>query len=355
MTPFLQPPKGTVGLILPLLLAVFGISATTSAQDISIRSIVAPVNTLSYGDINFVNSSSPKWLFTINIDILPPDTVTAVMTMTLDISLATGEYYPRATELVTKPFEITSSRSITNLDIGRGKPIEDQTFKLDETAKRRIQDIALSSGSMPAGRYDFHIEVNAKGTIGTDNFTIILSNPATVELLAPADKDPFVNEFPLFQWRGDAPKWSVAVFELLPGQTSLEEAISGVPHLPLTITGAQAFQYPLGSVRPLQPGHTYVWFVQGHVSATGGTEHIFRSELRSFTVASARLATSDLLDQLEQALGSKYRGLFDQIHAEGLTPSSTIRLNGSPISTTDLLRFLNQLRGNPDAASVTLE
>jgi len=355
MTPSLRPLKGTAGLLLLPLLAALGIVTPASAQNISIRSVVAPANTLSYGDIDFVNSSSPKWLFTINIDIDPPGTITAVMTITLDISLASGEYYPRATELITKPFEIASSRSVTNLDIGRGRPIEHQMFSLDETAKRRIQDIALSSGSMPAGRYDFRVEVNAEGHIGADNFTIILSNPASVELLAPADKDPFVNEFPLFQWRGDAPKWSVAVYELLPGQTSLEEAISGVAHLPLTTTGSPTFQYPLGSARPLQPGHTYVWFVQGHVSATGGTEHIFRSELRSFTVASARLATSDLLDQLEQALGSKHRGLFDQIHAEGLTPSSTIRLNGSPISTTDLLRFLNQLRGNPDAASVTLE
>ncbi len=355
MRPSLQPSKGIAGLILLLLLAVFGISAPASAQDISIRSVVAPVNTLSYGDIDFVNSSSPKWLFTISIDVVPPATVTAVMTMTLDVSLATGEYYQGATELITKSFEINSSRSVTNLDIGRGKPIEDSTFTLDETAKRRIQDIALSSGSMPAGRYDFHVKVKAEGNVGTDNFSIILSNPATVELLAPADKDPFVNEFPLFQWRGDAPRWSVAVYELLPGQTSLEEAISGVPHLPLTTTGAQVFQYPLGGVRPLQPGHVYVWFVQGHVAATGGTEHIFRSELRSFTVVSARLTTSDLLDQLEQALGPKYRGLFDQIRAEGLTPSNAVRLNGSPISTTDLLRLLNQLRSNPDAASVTLE
>ena len=355
MRPFLQPVKGIAGPILLLLFAFLGISATTSAQDVSIRSIVSPVNTLSYGDIDFVNSSTPKWLFTISIDILPPATVTAVMTMTLDISLASGEYYPRAGELITKPFEINSSRSVTNLDIGRGKPVEDLTFTQDETAKKRIQDIALSSGSLPAGRYDFHVEVSAEGHAGTDNFTIIISNPSTVELLAPADKDPFANEFPLFQWRGDAPKWSIAVYELLPGQTSMEEAVSGVPHLPLTTTSSQTFQYPVGSARPLQPGHTYVWFVQGHVAATGGTEHIFKSEIRSFTVAATRVVTSDLLDQLEQALGPKYRGLFDQIRSEGLTPSSAVRLNGSPISTTDLLRLLNQLRSNPDAASVILE
>ena len=350
-----QRSIGILPLLLLLVLLAGSFSATAYSQPVSVRSTVAHVNTLAYGDIDFVNASSPKWLFTINIDVNSAATVSAVMTITMDVSLASGEFYPQASELITKPFEITSTRSITNLDIGHGKPVEDMTFTLDDAAKRRVQDIALASGALPAGRYEFHVGVNVEGNTGTDNFAIVITNPSTVELLSPTDKDPFVNSFPFFQWRGDAAKWSIAVYELLQRQTSLEEAIAGVPHLPLTATNSVSFQYPLGTARPLEPGHTYVWFVQGHVGATGGTEHIFRSELRSFTVASSRVATSDLLDQLEQALGSKYRGLFDQIRAEGLTPSSAFRLNGTPVSATDLLRVLNQLRNNPDAVSVTLE
>ena len=356
MKPTHRPVRGIAGPILLLLSVLITTSPVLHSQTVTVRSVVAQVSTLSFGDIDFIHSSSPKWLFTLNLDVSPPSTVNAVMTITLDVSLANGEHYPRATELVTKPFVINTSRSVTNLDIGRGKPIEDDRFTMDETARRRIQDIALSSGSVPAGRYDFHVEVTVAGSApATDNFSIIITNPSSVELLAPADRDLFVNEFPLFQWRGDAPKWSVAVYELLAGQTSLEEAITGVPHLPPTVTTMTSYQYPTGGVRPLQPGHTYVWFVQGLVPATGGTELLYKSELRSFTVASARLSSSDLLDQLEQALGPKYRGLFDQIRAEGLTPTSSIRLNGSPISTTDLFRLLNQLRNNPDAASVSLE
>jgi hypothetical protein len=342
----------TAGTIL-LLLLLCG-NGSTQGQNVSVQSITAPVNTLSYGDIDFVNSTTPKWLFTIIIDVQPPQTITAVMTITLDISLANGEFYPSATTLITKRFVVNNSRTITNLDIGRGKPILDSSFTFEQTARRRVEDIALSSGSLPAGRYHFNVVVDAEGHIGTTDFTIVISNPSYVELIAPIDGDPFVNEFPLFQWRGDAPRWSIAVYELLPGQSSLEDAITGVPHLPPTTVTGLSYLYPHAGVRPLEPGKTYVWFVQGLVAVAGGTTLSYRSDLRSFTVAD-RLSISDLLEQLEQALGPKYRGLFDQIRADGLTPTSSIRLNGSPVSTTDLLRFLNQIRSNPDAASAILE
>jgi hypothetical protein len=352
------PCRSTAGTILLLLLLCGNLPTLGYGQTVSVHSITAPVNTLSYGDIDFVNSTTPKWLFTINIDVRPPDTVTTVMTIYLDISLANGEFYGDATTLVTRPFEIKSSRSITNLDIGKGKPIRDASFDFRQDARRRIEDIALSSGSVPAGRYHFRVKVEVSGyPDGMDEFTIIISNPSYVELIAPIDRDPFVNEFPLFQWRGDAPKWSIAVYQLPPGHRSLEDAITGVPHLPPTTVNGSSYLYPISgrSVRPLEPGKTYVWFVQGLVAAAGGTNLTFKSELRSFTVASGELSLSELLEQLEQALGPKYRGLFDQIRSDGLTPTSSIRLNGSPISITDLLRFLNDIRSNPEAVTAVLE
>jgi hypothetical protein len=102
-------------------------------------------------------------------------------------------------------------------------------------------------------------------------------------------------------------------------------------------------------VRSLQSGRTYVWFVEGYVGTTGGIGQKIRSPLRSFKVESGQGATSSILDELERALDPKYKPIFDQIRADGLTPLGSPLVNGSAISGPDLVRLLTQIRNNPDA------
>ncbi len=324
--------------------------------------VTAPVSSLSVGDVDFLNATSPKWLFTIGLRTSDGSTVKAQMTITLAIQLSTGESYPEALVIRTKEphFTISGSRTISNLDLGKSIPVASARF--DQTARKRIEGVALPSGVIPAGVYRFTVEVSPVGSAEVTRgfFEIVLSNPSSIELMFPFDRDESVSEFPLFQWVFDGSypagfqkgnRSKLYVFEKLPGHSSLEESASGTPHLVQTVE-TNYYQYPRAGVRPLEAGKTYVWFVEGLLGSSGGTDLSVRSQIRSFTVSPRGIGSlSSLLDELERALGPEYRALFDQIRASGLSPTGNMRLNGTSISRADLSRLLNTLRANPESVT----
>jgi hypothetical protein len=319
------------------------------SQSISITTTTAPVDILTINDVDFVHSTTPKWVFTIALAVTPPaPPVQAVMRIALDVALADGQVFSEAVLLETEPFVIDGVRTFTNLDF-RTSPLV-RTYRMDNRAKRRFEDTALPTGTMPAGSYSFRVEAtlvaSEQGSRGT--FTIVLSNPSLVELLSPLDREVVPNQFPLFQWLFDGPRSTIAVFEKLPAQTNVEEAASGIPHLTAEVTGS-SFQYPSAAARLLEPGKTYVWYVEGKKRSAGGTDTPVRSTLRSFSVsAGSGASTVSLLEELERALDPKYKPLFDTIREEGFVPAGTIRLNGTPVSVIDLMRIIRQLRTSPE-------
>ena len=316
--------------------------------------IVVPMNTLSISDIDFVNSTSPKLLFTISMRTSDGSTVDATMTISLNFSLSSGETFTDAMIIQTTPagFTIPGTRTITNLDLGKSIPI--LKAEINQAARQRLEDIALSSGIVPSGTYDFRVEVTPKNgtTPQRQGFTIVLSNPSSIEPVFPQDGDQLATPFPFFQWRyeGNA---RLSVFEKLESQGSLEEAASGVALLTAE-SSTQSYQYPSVGVRSLRPGKTYVWYLEGLAPTSGGTNLIQRSALRWFTVApeggtgGVGLGTASILDQLERALGPKYKPLFDQIRAQGLSPESTFRLNGRVLTSAELNEILERFLASPD-------
>jgi hypothetical protein len=350
MRPF-HPSCMRPAAMLMLLVAVAILPPGVSfGQNITVSVITAPVNTLTFADINLQNATSPKYLFTVTLNA-GGATVQATMEARLDITLATGEQLGNpAARITTDPFTIKGSLVFTNLDLGKGRTITVADSYYDEAAKQRLQDVALPSGALPAGRYHFTIDVKpiSSGNPGSSQFTIILTNPSSVDLVFPADGDPAVSPLPLFQWRYDGASSRLSVFEKLIRQGSLEEATEGTPILQTTVNGT-TYQYPSAGVRSLQPGKTYVWYVEGLSNVTGSISLPVRSELRSFNVAAAGMPSYlSYLDDLERALDPKYKPVFDQIRADGLQATGRIKLNGSAISTVDLLKIIQQLRENPD-------
>ncbi len=323
--------------------------STALSQSPTVSSIVAPVNQLSVSDIDFRHSTTPKWLFTINIQVVGTRTVT--MAVRAGFSIPNRGDYPIALTFGTDSFTVRGTRSVSNLDLDR--TIRLISYNLDNTAKRSLEETALSSGQIPAGTYTFNVDVtyvDGSAPPGHTEFKIVLSNPTTVELISPVDDDQFANQFPLFQWLYDGPSSRISVFEKLPGQTSLEEAASGVPQFTKTTT-ANSMQYPSSGARILEPGKTYVWFVEGLSGVAGGTAVGRKSSLRSFTVASNGSQTlSSLLDELARAL-PRYQSLFDELKAQGFTTAGSLHLNGTAISIADLQRLVNTLRQNPDAVT----
>jgi len=347
---FLRKPEIPQVILWALLLLLALQPAASSAQGVILRTTNAPINVLSVSDIDFGNSLSSIWLFTVDIQA-PAQPVSIVLVVDLNATLATGESFNPAIHMESHAFIVQGSRTITNLDLGKGKALPDSLYQEDASAKRIFESVGLPSGQLPAGAYDFKISVKIPGTdppIATGEFSVTLSNPSVIDLLFPVDLDRYVSLLPMFQWQFDGTHSKLYVYEMLPGQTSVEEAVTGIPILTADL-GTNSYQYPSAGVRQLHPGSSYAWYVEGHVIAAGGRDKLIKSPLRSFSVDAGPSSVSSLLDELERTLDPKYRPLFDQIRNEGLSISGSARDNGSTISGGDLSKLLQFLRNNPDA------
>jgi hypothetical protein len=323
---------------------------------IDIGTSVTPANVLTLQDVDFVNATTPKWLFTIDLrvrnagggNITPVD---VVMAITLDVMLANGESFSPASELTTGTFPVEGSRSISNLDL-KQNPVYGITYTLQPEAKRRFEELALPTGFMPSGTYIFRIEVTTVRYNQTfkASFQFVLSNPSRLELVFPMDHDRSVGTFPFFQWYFDGPRSRISIFEQLPGQSTPQEAADGVPHATAEVT-TNSYLYPSSGVRPLESGKTYVWFVEGLFGVSGNPDGSFKSPYRSFTVSgrSGNAAMQSLLDELERVLGPKHKALFDRIRSEALSPTGKLRLDGATITTTELVKLIDRFRSNPAA------
>jgi hypothetical protein len=340
------------------LLLVFGISLPSAlilaisplqSQTISVQAQTVPITSLTVNDLDFLNATTPKLLFTILMTT--QGTVQAQMTITIDAILFDGSSYPGAVFLETVPFEINNSRSTTNLDLVNKNP-EVETHTVREDAKDRLEETALPGGRVPAGMYRFHVTVTPVdgGNAGSTEFVIQPSNPTSLELRFPLDGAESATPFPLFQWLYDGPTSRLSIYEQLPGQSSLEETASGVPIHTVELEG-NSYQYPSANARALTPGKTYVWLVDGLTTIAGGAQSLIRSEIRSFQVSlpGASVQGYSLLEELEGALGPQHKAVFDRLRAEGFVPEGTMSVNRSQISQSELFRLLNLFRSNPDA------
>jgi hypothetical protein len=317
----------------------------------------AVLDQATIADVDFIRSTTPKWLFTITLQVSPPGNPVAdlLMEITGDLALASGRSSQDISTLTTLPFTVDGSLTLTNLDLSRPGIKGTYFFDTEKLTQLGVRDIALSGSRLPAGTYTLNISVykldNGRRTAekARGKIVFVLGNPSSVELLSPADGDQQVGQFPLFQWMYDGPFSRISVFERLPGQASLEEATAGVPHIMQDVAGV-SFQYPAAGVRALQPGKTYVWYVDGLLRSSGGTTQAVRSTLRSFTVSSSdsRKREESLLDRLERALGPGYKSLFDQIRANEYDVSGVLMLDDSPVTPAQLDVLINQIRQNPD-------
>ena len=327
------------------------------AQNIVMTTSAAVLDQATIADVDFLRSTTPKWLFTIDLRVSPPGTPVTDLVLEIrgELALAGGRTEDNVTVLITRPFTVNEARTLTNLDLALPEIRGLYAFNTDALNRLGVKDIALSGTRLPAGTYTLNITVYQlqNGQRGPEKahgkIVYVLGNPSSVELLFPADGDPAVGQFPLFQWLYDGRHSRISIFERLPGQASLEEAIGGVPHVVQEVTGL-SFQYPTAGVRSLQPGKTYVWFVDGLLRSAGGTVQSTRSTLRSFTVARGGSETREetLLDRLEQALGPRYRSLFDQIRANEFSPSGAPTLDNAPLTPAQIDTLITLIRQNPD-------
>ncbi len=311
----------------------------------------ARIQQLSPSQIDFQNLKSSVWLFTINIAYpgthsvhLKNCQINVILRDGQKIALVDGEGFG------SEPFTVINNKVITNLDFGNEIIIKD--FKLSDEGKKKIIEPALASGKFPTGLYSFVIKVADVDPAGGESDDIVelpLESYSQIELLYPRDGET-TNEFPAFGWLFDGEEVEVTINEKPPG-LSPEAALNKLPiTYQNTFTGAQnSFQYPSAGVRQLQKGKTYVWKAVGKVKSLGGYQ-LVQSSIAEFKVAddSAPMKRSELLEQLERAVGSKWKKVFDKIRAQELDASSTFYLNGKPISNAELQEIIQFLNQNPE-------
>jgi hypothetical protein len=329
------------------------------AQKIQMTTSAAVLDQVTISDVDFGRSTSPKWLFTIELNADPPDESVKdlVIEITGDLKFASGKAEQDVMILKSLPFELKGRRVFTNIDLSRLGIKGEYTFDNTKIDRLGVKYIALSSTRLPSGIYTLNISVyqNLSGSPGPElahgKIVFVISNPSTVELLFPPDGDTGVGQYPLFQWIYDGPQSRISVYERLSEQGSLEDAASGVAQLVQEVPGT-SFLYPTSGARVLQPGKSYVWFVEGLVQSAGGTVQTIRSQLRSFTVAipgtSSTAPTESILDILERALGPKYKSIFDQIRSGEYSASGQLTQDGSSITPEQLRSLVNRFQENPD-------
>jgi len=344
----------TILLIFGLVIGLIPLELQAQCKSSILDVVPAPVKQLSLGDIDFEHFKSNALLFTLR---LSPSTTgdTAQLRITLDIILANGTTFQRAMDFKSKQFQIPpSGLIITNLDIGRN--IVKQDFNYNSEAKAAVQDIALTTGKFPAGKYLFSFTLICSNNIEgeTKEIEFLIQNPSRVELRAPRDGE-ITTEFPLFEFFQDADRAELVVAEKSPDQTR-EDAISHEPPMNRAeLFNQNSFLYSGG--RPLEHGKTYAWKVVCKTPGPGGLDIEVSSPVNVFQVATIDQNTQvdALLKILEEIFGSRHPKIFEQIHRDGFNLTGTYKLNDSEISLPDILRLLNELRQMDDNVELSFE
>jgi hypothetical protein len=322
----------------------------------------ASADQLSLSDVDFEHFHSTTLLFTLTIGNPGPLPIDVTLGLALDIQFSdgSGSYLP-AVNYLSKPFTVpVGGRVITNLNLGLdGTDIKKDKFEFDEAVKQRLKDAGLGTGSLPAGIYTFHLRIQrfpeaVCPDFAEDQFVLVIENPSRIELRSPRDGET-TTQFPLFEFSYDGDASELIVAEKMSDQTR-EDAIARRPAM-LDVPLANQNSYFYAGGRPLEQGKTYVWRVIGKISGPNGRVTDLPSDVGEFTVGSGAPETSfdAALGQLEEIFGKRYPGIFQEIHQNGFTLQQSMSLNGTTITTQDLLTLLNQLRDQADTAELSFE
>jgi len=240
---------------------------------------------------------------------------------------------------------------VTNSDLSGSNPsIPLEHYSYDEEQFNRIKNVALATGKVPAGIYEFEmrcIDVSDNPISTMMSGEIIVTNPSTVDLVLPMNGENVTTLFPHFQWSANVDTVVVSVYEKLPDQQSAQDVVSGVPFLQETVPGPlspfpNSFNYPASGagVRPLENGKTYYWFVDAPPSSTRGSG--IRSEIWNFTVGgSDTTAAGGLNEEALQTLTNFLAGTpFEYLLSRIGTPTGDAAVDGTHITIQDLINLL---------------
>ncbi len=224
--------------------------------------------------------------------------------------------------------------------------------------KKKLEEHLKRFPSAPVGTYRFIVALNDAATgaqLGRAQYDLIVRNASPdeviVALLDPQPGEVIHTTNPTFTWRADR-ECEVHIYERLPMQRSLQDAIAGVPHAIIKAGNAQTVSYALAG-RRLEYGKTYVWFVRTIVRTNRGDE-TRDSELRSFRILPAGQSI-DALREVLTADDGVISGTLATLESMGWELNGEITLDGKPISQDEAKALLRRLASQKVKIAVRVE
>lgn len=297
----------------PFLLVALCLCAFAQGQNqVELTVSVPGINQIYAADLDIEHFKSSQILFIASLTPLQNVPVSVKLDVQVYVTLPDQPRFliasATSTPLTLSPGE---TKSITNVDLsGPNPPIHLEKYNYDQAQFDKIKSVAMATGKMPAGIYEFYVRCLTLDNLPASNAVqsqIVVTNPGRLELRLPADRDVVSTLFPHFEWTADADTVILSVYEKLPNQTDPQDVVSGIPFL-RTAVGGKSFNYPPAGVgvRPLAYGKTYYWYIEVPPSAMRSSPQ--KSEIWSFTVNSSLTEGTESKESRE---GSYTRNLIE--------------------------------------------
>ena len=333
------------------------------------------------GDLGFTGFGNVPNIFTITLHNTGTQSYRVQIHFYMRLNQATiVDAYSNEFDLPPGTFSFNSSELNTGSVVIGGSVVEIQNYNISFDQVESLQNQILSTGRLPAGQYEFSVElipIDQNGTPlppipdpnPTDN-TMTITNPTTLEPLYPGTRVSsntlleVPTPYPYFMWQSDAYLFNLFVYEKYPSDESIQDVLSHDPVLHIEGYPNQIYQYPTDPspqeyfdsngnrvgqsvvIRMLEPGKTYYWYVQA-IIFTGSGQQTLDSDVYQFRVAESDQSSVNaqmILNYLRQILGDRYEQVMQQL--TNFTPTGNILLNGTPVEMDALLNLINKLNQN---------
>ena len=275
-------------------------------------------------------------------------------------------------QLPTGTYIYTSSQLNTGAALIEGQNIKITNYGVNFSAVEGLEDQIAATGKLPAGVYEFRIELELQpgGTIISDSNPadniLTITNPTTIEPISPGarvnsgDVPEIPTTTPYFIWQSDAGLFNLLVYRKYEAE-DIQDVLSRDPILRLENYPSQVFQYPFetnpllfptqsagfsgtrGAVRLIEPGYIYYWYVEALIPSASGLITL-PSDVYQFKVVNRETAAANsnqIMVYLRQILGSDYDQYMGQM--QGYDPSGYLLIGHAPIDIQGLEEIVKKL------------
>jgi hypothetical protein len=291
----------------------------------------------------------------IQLETVPQQAMDMYLVVTVFIRLRGDQNFTQFVKSTTHNFVMPGRMTVTSRDLARtgGGNIRVKSTDVNSAMQRRLEDHVRTLPTAPVGTYAIEVEVyspdNVRLARQRSDVDVSGATPEDVSVtyVEPQDGVVLPTLFPTFSWTTQRPQARISIYERLPFHRSPEDAVTGVPHLQMEVRGT-SFTYPPDAARRLEPGKTYVWFLEVTVSTNRGAQ-IKRGPVFAFRTQ-ALAGEWAFLERFLTGLGGEAAGTFATLQGMGWRPTGEIVVDGRTVTLQQLQVVLNQLAQRQQAS-----